>query len=131
MRSLVPGLDPGMSDTFRFATSDTLRPARVSDAERGLVLEARRGFEETRRLLRAQHHRRPARLGHDPQGTNKVGPFERHGEEEPQRGDGGVGRSGAGLLLRHVQLIAAKVLARRRVRRPAEKGREGSHVRKF
>ena len=25
-----------------------------------------------------------------PQGTNEIGPFERHGEKEPQRGDGGV-----------------------------------------
>ena len=36
--------------------------------------------------------------------------------------------AGADLLLRHMQLIAAKVLARRRVRRPAEEGREGPHV---
>ena len=54
----------------------------VGDAERRFVLEARRGFEEARHLFLAQHDRRPARLGHDSQGTNEVGPFERHGEEE-------------------------------------------------
>src|SRR5208337_1310267 len=43
-------------------------------------------------------------------------------------GDGGVDRSGAGLLLRHMQLITTKILARRRIRRPAEEGREHSHV---
>ena len=34
----------------------------------------------------------------------------------------------ADLLLRHVELKAAKVLARGRVGRPAEEGREGPHV---
>src|SRR5208283_435414 len=53
---------------------------------------------------------------------------ERHGEKEPQRGDGGVDRSGAGLLLRHMQLIATKILARRRIRRPAEEGCELPHI---
>jgi hypothetical protein len=100
----------------------------VGDAERGLVLEARRGLEEARHLLLAQDDRRLARLGHDPQRTNEVWFFERHGEKEPQRRDGGVDRRGAGLLLRHVQLIAAKVLARRRARRPAEEGCELPHV---
>ena len=60
--------------------------------------------------------------------TDEVGPFERHGEKEPQRGDGGVDGPCADLLLRHMQLKTAKVLARRRVRRPAEEGREGSDV---
>src|SRR5271165_3738829 len=117
-----------MSDTFRFATSDTLRPARVSDAERGPVLEARRGLEEARHLLRAQHDRRPSRLVHQPQRTNEVGPFERLGEEEPQPGDGGIDGRRADLLLGHVQLKAAKVLARRLIRRTAEELREGPHV---
>jgi hypothetical protein len=48
-----------------------------------------------------------------------------HGEKEPKRGDGGVDRPGADLLLRHMQLKAAKIVARRRVRRPAEEGRKG------
>jgi hypothetical protein len=97
----------------------------VGDAERVLVLEARRGFEETRHLLLAQNDRRLARLVHDPQRVNQVGPFERHGEKEPQRGDGGVDRPGADLLLGHMQLKAAKIVARRGVRRPAEEGRKG------
>src|SRR5271156_6062980 len=60
--------------------------------------------------------------------TDKVGSFERHGEEEPQRGDGGVDGPCADLLLRHMWLEAAKVIARGRVRRPAEEDREGSDV---
>jgi len=117
-----------MSDTLRFATSDTRRPAPVGDAERGLVLDARRGFEETRCLLLAQHDWRLARLVDDPQRPDEVGPFERHGEEKPQRGDGGVDRPRADLLLRHMQLKAAKIIARRCSRRPAEEGREVPHV---
>ena len=100
----------------------------VGDAERGLVLEARRGLEETRHLLLAKDDRRLARLGHGPQRTNEIGLFERHSEKEPQRGDGGVDRSGADRLLRHMQLVAAKVLARRRIRRSAEEGRELPHI---
>jgi hypothetical protein len=38
--------------------------------------------------------------------TNASSAFERHGEKEPQRGDGGVDRPGADLLLRHMQLKA-------------------------
>jgi hypothetical protein len=60
--------------------------------------------------------------------TDEVGAFERHVEKEPQRGDGGVDGPCADLLLRHMQLKTAKVLAHRRVRRPAEEGREGSDV---
>ena len=62
----------------------------VGDAERGLDLEAGRGFEETRHLFLAQHDRRLARFVHGREMTDKVGPFERHVEKEPQRGDGGV-----------------------------------------
>jgi hypothetical protein len=61
--------------------------------------------------------------------TDKVGPFERHDEKEAERGDGGVDGPRADLLLRHMQLKAAKVLARGRVRRPAEEGREGPDAR--
>jgi hypothetical protein len=67
----------------------TLGPRRP-DAERGLVLEVGRGFEEPRHLFLAQHDRRLARLGDDPQRANEVGPLQRHDEKEPQRGDGGV-----------------------------------------
>jgi len=42
--------------------------------------------------------------------ANQVGAFERHVEEEPQRGDGGVYGRRADLLLGHMQLKAANVL---------------------
>src|SRR6516162_1615578 len=100
----------------------------VGDAESGLVLEAGRGFDKARHFLLAQDDGRLARLGHEPQRANEVGPFERHDEEESQRGDGGVDRPRADLLLRHVELISAKILARRRVRRLAEEGCEPPHV---
>ena len=79
-------------------------------------------------ILRAQHDRRLARFVHCRPMTDEVGAFERHVEKEPQRGDGGVDGPCADLLLRHMQLKTAKVLAHRRVRRPAEEGREGSDV---
>ena len=88
----------------------------VGDAVRGFVLEARRGFEETRHFLLAQHDRRLARLVHDRQRANEVRPFERHREKEPQRGDRGVDGPWADLLLGRMQLISAKTLARGRVR---------------
>ena len=62
----------------------------VGDAERGPVLDAGRRFEKARHLLLAQHDRRLARLLHGRQRADEVRPFERHLEEEPQRGDGGV-----------------------------------------
>ena len=93
-----------------------------------MYLRPGRGLEETRHLLLAQDDRRLARLVHDPQRTHEIGLFERHGEKEPQRGDGGVDRRGADLLLRHMQLKAPKILARRRIRRPAEEGCELPHV---
>jgi hypothetical protein len=49
-------------------------------------------------------------------------------KKEPQRGDGGVDGRNADLLLRYMHLKTAKVLACRRVRRSAEKGREGPDV---
>jgi hypothetical protein len=62
----------------------------IGDAERGLDLEAARGFEETRHLFLAQHDRRLTWFVHCRQMTGKVGPFERHGEKETERGDAGV-----------------------------------------
>ena len=56
--------------------------------------------------------------------ADEVGPFERHVEEEPQRADGGVDGRRAELLLGHMQLIEAKVLARRGFRRSAEESLE-------
>ena len=115
-----------MSDTF--SALGHPEAGAVGDAERGLVLEARRGLEEARHLLLAQDDGRLARLAHGPQRTNEIWLSDRHDEKEPQRDDGGVDRSGAGLLLRHMQLIAAKVLARRGIRRSPEEGRELPHI---
>src|SRR5271165_5204222 len=123
MRWLVPGLDPGMSGAFRRATSDTRRPALVSDAERGLVLEARCGFEQTRCLVLAQHDRRLARRLRRRRMPDEVGLFQRDIEEKPQRRAGLVDGRRADMPLGEMQLIAAKVLGRRLVRRTAEVNR--------
>ena len=56
-----------MSSTLRCATSDTRRPGAVGGAERGLVLEARRRFEQPRHFLDAQHLRQLARIADDDQ----------------------------------------------------------------
>ena len=85
-------------------------------------------FEKTRHLLLAQHDRRLAWLLHRRQMPDEVRPFERHVEKEAQRGGGGVDGPCADLLLRHIQLKAAKVLPRRRIWRPAEEDREDSYV---
>ena len=100
----------------------------VGDAERGFVLEAGRGFEETRHFLLAQHHRRLARPLHRRQMPDEVGPFERDLEEEPQRRARRVDAPRADLMLGEMQLISTKVLARGGIRRTAEKGREVPHV---
>ncbi len=71
----------------------------IGDAERGLVLQAWSGFEEPDHLFLAQHDRRLARFVHGLQMPDEVGPFDRHVEEEPQRGDGQIDGRGADLLL--------------------------------
>jgi hypothetical protein len=81
-----------------------------------------------RHFLLAQHDRGLPRSVHGRQMTDKVGPFERHVEKEPQRGDGGVDRRNADRLPRQMHLKTAKVLARGGVRRTAEEGREDPDV---
>src|ERR1700722_7258388 len=117
-----------MSDTFRFATSQTRRPAPEATLSAALYFRPGGGFEQTRHLLLAQHDRRSARLVHGRQRKNEGGPFERPGEKEAQRGDGGVDRPWADRLLGQMQLISAKILLRRRIWRPAEEGRKHSHI---
>ena len=92
----------------------------IGDAERGLVLDAGRRLQEARDLLGAQDDRQLARLMHDRQMPGRVGAIERHGEEEPQRRDGGVDERRAGAGLGQMQLETAQVLVGRRVRRPAD-----------
>ena len=52
----APAVDVGHLQVRDFG--DPQAPA-VGDAERGLVLQARRGFDETRHLVLAQHDRQP------------------------------------------------------------------------
>ncbi len=85
------------------------------------------GFDETGHLVLAQNDRRLARLLHRRQMPDEVGLFERDLEEEPQRGARLVDDRRAYMLLGQMQLIAAKVLGRRLVRRPAEESREVLH----
>jgi hypothetical protein len=57
-------------------------------------------------------------------GRTRSGRSKRHGEKEPQRGDGGVDGPWADLLLGQMQLISTKFLSGRGIRRTAEKDRE-------
>jgi len=60
--------------------------------------------------------------------SGKVGPIERHGEEETQRRDRTVDARRLHAGLRLVQLETAQILRRRRVGRPADEGCERPHV---
>lgn len=68
------------------------------------------------------------RLLHGRQKAYEVGLYEHYLEEELERDDGGVDARRADPLFRHMQPIAAKVVARGCVRRPAEKSREVPNV---
>jgi hypothetical protein len=63
-------------------------------------------------------------LPHEGQTLNQIGSFERHLEEEPQRDNRAIDARRTDLVPRHMQLKKAKVLARRRVGRAAEKNCE-------
>lgn len=57
----------------------------VGDAERGLVLQAGRCFEQASHLFLVQDHQRLARLMHAGEMATEFWPVERDVEEEPQR----------------------------------------------
>src|SRR5271156_5886070 len=119
---------PSMSMTFSATTSGDAQARAVGDAERGPVLQAGRGSEQSDDLILVQHDRRFARFVHARQMANEVGPLQRHVEEEPQRRYGGVDGRNADPLLCHMHLEAANVLARRAIRRAPEEGCEPSHM---
>ena len=100
----------------------------IRSGQRRFVLRARRRLEQQRDLLDAEHGRQPARLAHDREPPGKIRPVKRHGEEETQCRDCTVDARRLHADLRLVQLEAAKILSRRRVRRPADEGRERPHV---
>src|SRR6185437_8581408 len=121
MRSL------SMSDTFKFATSDTRRPAPAATLSAALYLRpgaasrsrATSSWLSTTGALRGSF---TILRGRTRSGRSSVT------VKKNRSGDGGVDRPGADLLLRHMQLKAAKIIARRCIRRPAEEGREVPHV---
>ena len=104
------------------------QPGAVSRAEGGLVLGPRGSFEQPRDFLHAQHQWQLAWLVDYRQTAGKIGPVERHGEEEAQRRDRAVdaGRPHAGLGL--VQLEPTQILSRRRVGRAADEGGKRLHA---
>ena len=98
----------------------------VGGAERRLVLQPRRRFEQPADLRDAEHVRELAGLAHQDEATRQVRPVEGDGEEEAQRRHGSVdgGRLDASLGL--MDLEAADVLGRRAVGRAFEEGGEAS-----
>jgi len=117
------------SPTLSATTSETRSPAPPAFAGAGsgggecrLVLRPRRRLEQQRDLLDTQHGRQPARFAHNREPPRKVGPVERHCEEETQGCDRAVDawRPHAGLRL--VVLETAQILRRRCVGRPTDKG---------
>ena len=93
----------------------------IGDAERGLVLEARCGFEQPRRFLDAEHIRQLAVIARDHQGARQIPPLQCHQEQEPQRRDSAVDGRRSDALLMLIELEAADILRRRGVGRAAEK----------
>ena len=96
----------------------------IGDAQRRLVLEPGRRLQQARHLLglRTTGSLRGSR--DERQVLDDIGPVERDGEEEPQRRDRAVDGRRAHAARGQMQLKAAQVLGRRRVRRAAEEGCE-------
>jgi hypothetical protein len=67
--------------------------------------------------------------GHDGEPARQIRPVERNCEKEAQGRDRAVDARRLHATLRLVQLEQTQVFRCRRVRRPADKGREGSDVR--
>ena len=96
----------------------------IGHAQRRLVLEPRRGIEQPRHLLRAEHHRQLARLVNDMGVLDDLVALERDLEKEPQRRDGLIDGRHANAARRQMQLVAAHVLEARRIGRSPEERRE-------
>ena len=100
----------------------------IGRAEGGLVLRPRRRFEQPRHLLDAQHQRQRARLADNGETAGKIGPVERHGEEEAQCRDRAVDARRPHARLCLMQLETAKIFGRRRVGRAADEGGQRLHA---
>jgi len=96
----------------------------IGGPEYGLVLGARRRFEELADFLDAQHRRELARIARQDQAPRQIRPVECRGEEEAQRRHGAVygGRLHSAFAL--MNLKPANILGGRRIRRPSKEGSE-------
>ncbi len=95
----------------------------VGERERRPVLEARRRIEKPPDLLRAEHHRQPARLAYRRHPDLRIAPVQRHPEEKTQGRDRRVHGGRRGALGSHVQLETPQVLRPRLVRKSGRKRR--------
>src|SRR5215207_290324 len=82
----------------------------IGHTERRLVLEPRRGIEQPRHFLWAQHHRQFAGLMDEVRVLQDIVSLERDPEEEPQRRDALVEGRNAGAMRRRNGLIASSVM---------------------
>jgi hypothetical protein len=58
-----------------------------ANTERGLVLDAWRRFEQSRRILNTQHLGQLARISRDHERARQIPPLQRHREQEAERRD--------------------------------------------
>jgi hypothetical protein len=107
------------------ATSAIRRPAR---RQRRLILGPRRRLQHVGDLLQAEDDGDLPRLADEDQRAAQIRPLQGDAEEEPQCRHRAVHRRRPHPALGLVQLEAAKVLRRRRVRRPAEEDGERPDV---
>ena len=100
----------------------------IGDRQRRLVLETRRGIEQSLHLLKRQHDRDLAGMGCSNQLAREVGPIKCVGEEEPKRRDDAVHgrRRNPGISL--LDLEQADILCRRGMRRSSQPRREPADV---
>jgi hypothetical protein len=96
----------------------------VGGGERRLVLRRCCRAQQQRHLFDAEYRRYPPRIWHDCEPARQVRPVQRHHEEEAQGRDRAVDARRLHAGLRLVQLEETQVFRRRRVGRPADKGRK-------
>jgi hypothetical protein len=92
------------------------------------MLEAGRCLQQAGDLVRAQHHRQLARIGHAEQLAGKVGAVEGMREEEPQRRDDAVHRWRGKARVALLDLEPAHVVGGRGVGRASQEGGKAPDV---
>ena len=91
------------------------------------MLEVPGGSDQAAHLLATQHDRQGARHKHRLHLRHQLGHVQRDVEEELQSRDRRVERDRRGAVIDQVQLVAAQILDRGRIRRAAQNSSRNSH----